>query len=220
MVQKCFLTSSLGLPFHSFMLFPHPAISSLEQSPAPPSASPPRGAAESHAVTSWPSQHRTAQVSSASSHRTCLPALLPDVLLSSGCFLFCRVQSCMQYWRWGFRHPRSCGRISFNQQAICSVKRAPSDWLAVLCLMHLKMQFALLTAGWCRCHKHPQVPFCRDALQGCSRLPICSFFPALACYTYTQYVSIYWHSFQLNTFPSSQNGKDVGVVLLDHGKDL
>lgn len=52
MVQKCFLMSSLILPCQSFVLFPHPAINSQEQSLS--SASPPQGDRETTAVYTQP----------------------------------------------------------------------------------------------------------------------------------------------------------------------
>lgn len=64
-----------------------PAISDQEQSPAPPSARPPQRAAERNEVASASSSpYCTAQAFSVSPHRTCLPALLPLLMLRLDAF--------------------------------------------------------------------------------------------------------------------------------------
>lgn len=100
-------------------------------------------------------------MSSASSNRTCLSSLLPALLPSSGCFkgLIYFFEYCIQYSRWGSTNAKHKRRIiSF-------------DWLAMLCLMHTKMQFIPWLLGhsagscWACCHQHHEVPFSWDAFQ-------------------------------------------------------
>ena len=49
-------------------------------------------------------------------------------------FLHCGAQNCTQYSRWGRTNTKYSGIIT------------SFDWLVILCLMHLRMQFALLAA--------------------------------------------------------------------------
>lgn len=80
---------SLNLPWHSFVTFPHVSPSvTMEKRPELPFPLPSSGIGKEQRGCFWASfsPDWTRQVSAPSSHRTCLSALLPALLPSSGCF--------------------------------------------------------------------------------------------------------------------------------------
>lgn len=84
-VSIFFLISSLILTWCSFLPFPLILLLvSGDKRPVLPSSVSPYEAVKSNEVTSQPSVLQPRQVSSASLHKTCLPALLSASLLSSG----------------------------------------------------------------------------------------------------------------------------------------
>jgi len=116
-----FLICGLSLSWYSFVLFPH-------MWPSVPRSrtwylsllSPVRELQQAmRSSFSFSSLDWTAQVSSASPHRTCLPALLPDFtallwMLSKTLtsFLYCKALNCAQYLRQGCTNAKYRRRIT------------------------------------------------------------------------------------------------------------